>query len=438
MFQYSAQRFSGAEFAPPIVVTGSDYRFIAIQQLSDIGIATGDVIIEPISRNTAPAILAAALILHASDPQALMLAVPSDHVIPDSEAFRTAVIAARTTSQDGDLVTFGIQPNRADTSYGWLEMFHKQRNFDSITQPLCSFVEKPDLPAAKKMLNEGRYLWNSGVFLMRVDVLISAFTIHAPTMLRLVQKAVDRSVCDLGFTQLESRVWSKIEGQSIDYVIMEKADNLSVLSYTGAWSDVGDWASVHRNSDTNTRGVATSGAAVAYDCDDVLLRAESEHQNLVAIGVKNIIAVSMTDSVLIAHKDCAYKIKDVVTNLTSLGIVQAEKLPRNYRPWGWFECLSTGSQFQVKQIVINSGAALSLQSHMYRAEHWIIVEGKAKVTIGDSQELVSEGESVYIPIGKKHRIENFSKLQVILIEIQIGIYLGEDDITHYKDMYSRG
>lgn len=439
LFQASARRLSGEGFTAPLVITGSDFRFIVTEQLAAVEIAPAATLIEPEGRNTAPAILAAALVLNAQTPGALMLVAPSDHVIPDADRFRAAVQAAAETAADGQLVTFGIRPDRPETGYGWLELSQApEGDFAPVAQPLKSFVEKPDMAKAQGLLDGGQHLWNAGIFLFATDTLIAAFEAHAPDMLADVRKAVDEAERDLGFTRLDPDAWNGLEDISIDYAVMEKAENLSVIPYGGAWSDLGGWDAVWMESGPDDNGVVTSGPATSIGCEDTLLRAEADSQQLVGIGLKDVIAVAMPDAVLVAHKDQAQDVKKAVATLKAKGVAQAETLPRDYRPWGWFESLVVGARFQVKRIVVHPGAALSLQSHHHRAEHWIVVEGTAQVTIDDEVKLVTENQSVYIPLGAVHRMENPGKVPMVLIEVQTGSYLGEDDIIRYEDVYARG
>ena len=439
LFQASAQRLSGDGFAAPVILTGSDFRFIVTEQLAAVEIAPADILIEPEGRNTAPAILAAALSLAARAPEALMLVAPSDHVIPDASTFREAVKAATPAAQGGQLVTFGIRPDRAETGYGWLEMSQApSAGFAPEPQPLKRFVEKPDSATAEAMFQGGQHLWNAGIFLFSVKSIIAAFTVHAPEILAQVREAVEQAELDLGFTRLAPEPWGQIEDISIDYAVMERADNLTVVPYGGAWSDLGGWDAVWRETGPDAAGVVVSDSATAIDCENTLLRAEEPQQQIVGIGLKDIIAVAMPDAVLVAHKDRAQDVKKAVAALKAKGAAQAETLPRDYRPWGWFESLVVGSRFQVKRIVVHPGAALSLQSHHHRAEHWIVVEGTAQVTIGEEVKLVTENQSVYIPLGTTHRMENPGKVPMVLIEVQTGSYLGEDDIIRYEDVYARG
>jgi mannose-1-phosphate guanylyltransferase/mannose-6-phosphate isomerase len=434
LFQASLQRMQGADFAAPVIVTADQFRFIATQQAHEAGVTPAAVLIEPAGRDTGPAVLAAALHIAAQDPDAVMLVAPSDHVIPDAEHFATVVAAALPAALDGQIVTFGITPDRPETGYGYLELASAPEAGAAVL-PLSGFVEKPDAARAAAMLAEGRYLWNAGLFLFRADTILAAYRAHAPAMVAAVTEAVDQARHDLGFLRLAADPWAKAPAISIDYAVMEQADHLACAPFTGRWSDLGDWAAVWR--ETATDGMALSGPAEAIDCTDTLLRSENDGQVIVGIGLQDIIAVAMPDAVLISHKSRAQDVKTAVARLQAQGAGQATAFPKDHRPWGWFESLAIGERFQVKRIVVHPGAALSLQSHMHRAEHWIVVQGTARVTCGDQVRLLSENESVYIPLGQKHRLENPGKLPMVLIEVQTGSYLGEDDIIRYEDVYAR-
>lgn len=439
LFQASARRLSGPGFEAPTVVTGSDFRFVVVEQLAALNIPPADILIEPCARNTAAAICAAALQLDTREPGALMLVAPSDHVIPDADRFRAAVAAAAPAAAAGQLVTFGIRPDRPETGYGWLALSTKpDADFSALPQPLKSFVEKPDRATAIDLLEGGMHLWNAGIFLFSTTAILDAFAKYMPETLAQTRDAVANAERDLGFTRIAAGPWQQLPDISIDYAVMERAENLTVVPYGGAWSDLGDWQAVWRESPSIGDGVVTAGAATAIDCADTLLQATSETQHVVGIGLENIIAIAMPDAVLVAHKDRAQDVKIAVQQLKSKGASQAEMLPRDYRPWGWYESLVRGPRFQVKRIVVHPGAALSLQSHHHRAEHWIVVEGTAKVTVDDTVKLVTENQSVYIPLGAVHRMENPGKVPLTLIEVQTGSYLGEDDIIRYEDVYARG
>ena len=436
LFQASTRRLAGPAFGAPVVVTADPFRFIVVEQLAGIEVVAAAILIEPEGRDTGPAVLSAALHACAADPETLMLVAPSDHVITDNDAFVSAVEAARPAADAGNLVTFGIAPDRPETGYGYLELEASvQAGAEPSPLPLAAFVEKPNAARAAEMLASGKYLWNAGIFLFRADVICKAFETHAPEMFAAVSAALEQAQRDLGFTRLDPVNWADAPALSVDYAVMEKAANLTVVPFSSSWSDLGDWAAVWR--ETQKDGLALSGPATQIDCHNSLLRSENGAQEIVGIGLTDMIAVAMPDAVLVAHKDRAQEVKQAVAALKEKQAPQAVSFPKDHRPWGWFESLVIGGRFQVKRIVVHPGAALSLQSHHHRSEHWIVVEGTAKVTVDDDVKLVSENQSVYIPLGAVHRMENPGKLPMVLIEVQTGSYLGEDDIIRYEDVYAR-
>lgn len=440
LFQSTAKRMAGQSlglsFKAPVILTNADFRFIVTEQLTELGIDPGAILIEPEGRNTAPAILAAAMYLAKGDPEAILLIAPSDHVVPDISAFHAAVEQGLTAVKEGQLVTFGITPDRAETGYGYLELAGKPDG-SGAPVPLSRFVEKPDTTAAETMLAAGNYLWNGGIFLCAAKDIVTAFESYAPDLITPVQEAIAEAKPDLGFLRLAPKPWAKCQDISIDYAVMESANNLSVVPYNSAWSDLGGWDAVWRETNPNAAGVSLSGAATAIDCTNSLLRSESENLEIVGIGIDNIMAIAMNDAVLVADMSRAQDVKLAVAALSEKQAAQATAFPKDHRPWGWFESLVVGNRFQVKRIVVHSGAALSLQSHVHRSEHWIVVEGTAKVTIDDDIKLVTENQSVYIPLGAVHRMENPGKVPMVLIEVQTGAYVGEDDIVRYDDVYAR-
>ena len=435
LFQNSATRLTGKQFKNPVIVTNSDYRFIVTEQLQEIGINPGAILIEPEGRNTAPAILAAALFEFRKNPDAMLVVAPSDHIIKNIDAFQLAIEEAYKVALDGQLVTFGIKPTHPETGFGYLEL-----SKISTTQavPLKAFVEKPNLTNAEKMFQSGNFLWNSGIFLFQAKDIIEAFKKYAPSDLDAVNLSLTNSNNDLGFCRLNLTDWVKTENISIDYAIMEKSDNLSVVPFSAGWSDLGGWDAVWRENVSNANGVNTSNNATAIDCENSLIRSEDESIEVVGIGLKNIITVAMKDAVLVADMSKSQDVKKAVDILKEKKASQAAQFPKDHRPWGWFESLTIDEKFQVKKIHVHPGASLSLQSHKYRAEHWIVVSGVAEVTIDEEVKLISENQSVYIPLGAIHRMRNPGENPMELIEVQTGTYFGEDDIFRYDDVYSRG
>ena len=434
LFQASARRFVGPGFAAPLVVTGNQFRFIVTEQLDEVGVRPQGIMIEPAGRNTAPAAVAAALFAAQQDPAALVLLVPSDHAVADPQAFRDAVDLGRVAAEAGQIVTFGITATRPETGYGWLEAGEE-------THPgvhhLTRFVEKPDAARAAVLLADPRYLWNAGVFLARADVLVAAFRAHAPAIHDTVAAARAAATGDIGFTRIDAALWAKVPEESIDYAVMEKAANVSVVRFDGHWSDLGSWESVWQESPRDAAGNAVSAHATAFDCENSLLRSETPEIELVGIGLRNIVAVAMRDAVMVADMSDSQNVKRAVSMLKARNAKQAVQFPVDHRPWGFFETLILQDRFQVKRIHVHPGAALSLQSHYHRSEHWIVVQGTAKVTVDAEVRLLTENQSIYIPLGAVHRMENPGRVPMVLIEVQTGSYLGEDDILRYEDIYAR-
>jgi len=436
LFQASARRLSGARYAAPLVMTNADFRFIVAEQLDQIGIAPAAILIEPSGRNTAPAILAAALTAAETDPEAVLLVAPSDHVVPDAEAFGRAVDLGLPAAQAGRIVTFGITPTRPETGYGYMEAEAAAEGPVALKR----FVEKPDAENAARMIAQGNFLWNAGIFLFSARTMIEAFKAHAPEYLAPVQAALAEARPDLGFLRLAPEPWDRLADRSIDYAVLEKAANLSVVRFSGHWSDLGGWDAVWRETQEAApaeRGAVTDARSTAIDCDNVLLRSQDEGIEVVGIGLRDVMVVATNDAVLVAGMDRAQEVRKAVLALKSKGARQAESFLRDHRPWGWFETLALADRFQVKRIVVNPGAALSLQSHFHRSEHWIVVSGTARVTVDETVTLVTENQSIYVPLGAVHRMENPGKVPMVLIEVQTGVYLGEDDIVRYEDVYSR-
>lgn len=439
LFQSSARRLISSDilaFDAPLIMTHNDYRFIVSEQLHEVGIDPGPILIEPVARNTAPAILAASIYLYSKDQNAVILAAPTDHLIPDVNALHRAIRVGLSYLQDGYIVTFGVDPTRPETGYGYLELSTEVFDLHG-TSAVQNFVEKPNIKNAENMVRASNFLWNAGIFLFRAKDMIAAFTDHAPKIGNLVRKAVEQASADLGFLRLAVEPWSAMDDISIDYAIMEKIQNLLAIPYAGKWNDLGGWDAVWFEGEKDESMNVTSTSAHVIDCESSLLRSEDDRQQIVGIGLKDIIAIAMQDAVLVAHKDRGQDVKEVVKLLQLKEIAAAENFPKDFRPWGWFESLSLGDMFQVKRLYVKPGGALSLQSHLHRSEHWIVVEGIAHVTINDGVQDVVAGQSVYIPKGAIHRIENKRNNPMILIEVQTGSYFGEDDIIRYEDVYGR-
>ena len=431
LYQETLRRFSGDRFAAPLIMTGEAFRFMAVEQAEEIGLADAQIVVEPMARDTAPAILAAALLLEET-PDELMLVAPSDHVIREPTVFMSALDTGASVALDGSLVTFGVTPDRAETGYGYLELDGVPDGPTKVTK----FTEKPDLETAKAMLVSGNYLWNAGLFLGLVGDFIAAFEEHAPDLIAPVRAAVSGAARDLSFTRLAADPFAQARAISLDYAIMEKTPSVAVPLNCG-WSDLGAWDALQAISNQDEAGNAASGEVTIIDCAGSYFRSEEPGMALVGLGLKDVVAIAMRDAVLVANKSRAQDVKRVVDKLRAAGQAQADDYPRFHRPWGWYETLCLGSRFQVKRIMVKPGGVLSLQSHRHRSEHWIVVAGTAEVTIGDEITLVTENQGVYIPLGEKHRMANPGRVPMYLIEVQTGAYLGEDDIVRYEDIYDR-
>ncbi len=438
LYQQSVMRVCKSDilnFASPLTVTNNEHRFVVADQLQSIGVDPGTILIEPESKNTAPAILAACIFLMKSDPEAVILVSPVDHFMSDRYALHDAVNRGLDVISEGKFVTFGVTPTRPETGYGYLKPISNTTEFPIA---ISSFVEKPDICAARAMLDEGGYLWNTGIFLFRARDMIKASSFFEPNLLRSVEDAVHNGFADFGFWRLDPEAWLNCDSNSIDYAIMERTKNLMVVQLQAEWSDLGDWHTVWlEKKKLALEGVVTEGNVLAVDCEDVLLRCDSPGQQLVGLGLRDIVAISMSDAVLLAHKDKTQSVKAIVEKLQRKGVRQAEEHPLWQRPWGTFESLIIEKNFHVKRLNVKPFASLSLQSHKYRSEHWIVVEGVANVTVDGSVSQLSKGQSTFVPAGAIHRLENLGSEPIVLIEIQTGSYFGEDDIKRYEDKYSR-
>ena len=437
LFQEAAKRLISSDlvgFSEQITITNADFRFIVCEQLQEVGIEPGTIIIEPIARNTAAAILAVSMRQEIKERDSIMLFCPSDHVIDDLQGFHKAVSEGIKQVKNKKIVTFGIKPDNPSTSFGYLKTKAMKKDGALTVE---EFIEKPALEMAKKMLKSDNFLWNSGIFLFAAKDIINLFKILQPKIYNQVSQAINKGYNDLGFFRLDPKSWQTLENISFDYAIMEKIDNVIAMPLDVGWSDLGNWGAVWAKQKKASKGVVINGNASAINCENVLLRSEHSEQELIGLGLSNIIAITMQDAVLVADRNSVEQVKEVVSTLEAKGKKQATILPKDYRPWGWFESLSLDETFQVKRICVNPFQALSLQHHEYRSEHWIVVKGKAKVTLGENNFFLEQGESVYVPQGEKHRLRNPLSEPLVIIEIQTGEYFGEDDIIRHEDDYSR-
>ena len=429
MVQATWRRVAPLAGASPIVVANEEHRFLVAEQLRQIGAPVPAIILEPVGRNTAPAIAAAALQAMAGGEDPLLLVLPSDHVVRDAEAFRAAVREASDAASAGALVTFGILPDAPETGFGYI-----QSASGTGLQQVLRFVEKPDAATAQSYLDAGGYYWNSGMFLFRASRYLEELGKFKPDMLHAVRTAFDGAQRDGDFIRLDREAFSASPSDSIDYAVMEKTDRAMVLPADIGWNDVGSWSALWEVSERDADGNAHHGDVIAVDTRNSYAYA----QRLVAlVGVDDIVVVETDDAVLVAHKDRVQEVKQVVAQLKDSQRSQAVLHRKVYRPWGAYDSIDIGERFQVKRITVNPGGVLSLQMHHHRAEHWIVVSGTAKVTRGEETLLLSENQSTYIPLGVTHRLENPGMVPLELIEVQSGSYLGEDDIVRFEDAYGR-
>lgn len=434
MMQETLKRVSGwTHVDSSIVVCGNDHRFLVAEQLRALGFRSKSIILEPVSRNTAPAIAAAAMAL-IDEPDALMLVLPSDHVIANLDAFETAVKRAAVAAAAEQLVTFGILPNTPETGYGYIQSGQALTDMDGCYK-VNKFVEKPDLKTAESYLAKGDFYWNSGMFLFKPSVYLAELNKYKPTIFNQVMLAFENSRQDLDFCRLEEEAFADCPSDSIDYAVMERTQLATVVPVDMGWNDVGSWAALWEVQNKDRNGNVLRGDVITEKVSNSLVR--SQNRVVAAVGVQDLIIVETTDAVLVAHKDCAQDVKKIVDHFKHYGRNEHETNARVYRPWGWYESMDNGARFQVKRIMVNPGAKLSLQMHHQRAEHWVVVSGTAVVTRDDKVEVVEENHSVYIAIGVKHRLENRSSRPLHIIEVQSGIYLGEDDIVRFEDSYGR-
>jgi mannose-1-phosphate guanylyltransferase/mannose-6-phosphate isomerase len=418
-------------FAAPIVMTGPDFRFFAQRQAEEVGV-TATVVIEPVRRDSAPAITAATMIARQGDPDAVILVLAADHVILDVDAFRATCLVGREAADAGKIVTFGIRPNEPKTSYGYI--LPGAPTGAKGVRAVERFVEKPDAVTAARYLREG-YLWNSGNFLFRADVLLAEIKRFEPGMAAAVEAAVSGAKNDLSFLRLDPEAFARTPQKSIDYAVMEKTDRAAVVTGDFRWSDIGSWDALFDIAARDADGNVVQGTAMTIDARDCVIHSEGRLTTL--IGVQDLVVVSTPDAVMVVPRSRAQDVRELVAKLKSAKRPEASVHRRVHRPWGYYESIDAGERFQVKRIVVNPGGMLSLQKHRHRAEHWVVVRGIAEVTIGDAVRPVQENESIYIPIGGVHRLANRGKIPLELIEVQTGSYLGEDDIVRLDDIYKR-
>ena len=421
-------------FAAPLLVCNEDHRFLVDDQLQQIGIKPQAILLEPKARNTGPAIAAAALWLLTRDPDALMLVQPSDHVIASPADFHRAVMRGLAAAQEGRLVTFGIKPVRPDTGYGYIQSGQALDGSDGVFT-VDRFVEKPDRETAQRFVDSGAFFWNSGIFLLSARAYLGELSRINPAMLEACERSVRDGQEDLSFFRLCDKSFGEAPELSIDHAVMEHTSRAAVVPVDMAWSDVGSWPALRDIAQTDGDGNVLQGDVVVDGVQNSYIR--SEGRLVAAVGLDNVVVVATDDAVLVADADSATSVSGIVARLRQQNRSESQQHVTCHRPWGHYRSVDAGDRFQVKRITVKPGAKLSLQKHYHRAEHWVVVHGTAIVQRGEERMLVRENESVYIPIGTEHRLENPGKLPLQLIEVQSGPYLGEDDIVRVSDSYGR-
>jgi mannose-1-phosphate guanylyltransferase/mannose-6-phosphate isomerase len=418
---------------PPIVISNQNHRFIIAAQLQELGIQPNMHVLEPIGRNTAAAAAVALQVVQGIEAEGVLLILPADHHIVDIEAFKQAIMVGAMKADEGHVVTFGITPTSPETGYGYIR---RGAQIDgTLAFSVANFCEKPNEHTAKRFLDEGGYYWNSGIFMCRADVLESEMHAHCPEILKQALNAVARGRRDLDFLRLDADLFEACPSEPFDTALMEHTNKAVVVPLDVGWSDVGSWAALWDLGAKDADGNVIAGDAIALNTSDTLIRAEG--MLIATLGVSNLVIVEAGDAVLVADKTEVQEVRSLVAKMKQLGRREHDVHARVHRPWGYYESIEFGPRYQVKHLMVKPGASLSLQMHHHRAEHWVVVRGTARVTIGDEIALIAENESTYIPIGCKHRLENPGKVPLSIIEVQSGSYLGEDDIVRFEDHYGR-
>lgn len=439
MLQETVRRLAGLPgLTGPVVVCNEEHRFLVAEQLRRLEVVPTAILLEPVGRNTAPAVALAALRARDGGDDPVLLVLPADHVIRDTAAFLSAVGQAMPLAESGALVTFGIVPDRPETGYGYIRRGEPVREGGepaATVYPVARFVEKPDLPTAREYVASGDYFWNSGMFLFRASVFLEELKRHAPAMVEACTRAMAEAVCDLDFTRPGAEAFRSCPSDSIDYAVMEKTAAAMMVPLQAGWSDVGSWASLWEVQEQDAAGNVIRGDVLNVDARDCYLQSTS--RLVAAVGLRDHVVIETADAVLVAARDRVQEVKEIVQQLKRAERSETLLHRRVHRPWGSYEGIDAGERFQVKRITVRPGATLSLQRHHHRAEHWVVVKGTATVVCGDREFSVSENESTYIPVGELHRLANPGKIPLEIIEVQSGSYLGEDDIVRVDDVFGR-
>jgi mannose-1-phosphate guanylyltransferase/mannose-6-phosphate isomerase len=431
MLQETVHRLSGLDAAKPIIVCNEAHRFLVAEQLRQLDMNPQAIILEPVGRNTAPAIALAAL---KAPSEALLLVLPADHVIRDVAAFQAAIRAAIPAARAGKLVTFGIVPTAPETGYGYIRQGQVDKGAAGVFA-IAEFIEKPDAARAAQFLNAGGYYWNSGMFLFQAGRYVQELELHAPDIARATRAALAAAQPDLDFVRVDKVAFEACRSDSIDYAVMEKTRDAVVVPLAAGWSDVGSWSALHDALPADADGNVARGDVLVEDSSGCYFYAGS--RLVASVGMKDHVVIETKDAVLVAPKDRVQDVKKLVARLKAEGRYEHSLHREVYRPWGSYDSIDAGHRFQVKRLTIKPGAQLSLQLHHHRAEHWIVVSGTARITCGEKVFLLEENQSTYIPVGERHRIENPGKIPLHIIEVQSGSYLGEDDIVRFEDRYGR-
>lgn len=439
LFQLTLERIHSlnqalSNFQNPIIVTNENHRFIVAEQLRQAK-TSAEILLEPIARNTAPAIAAAAELALSRGEDPVLLILAADHVIEQQEAFNQAVVVGLSAAESGKLVTFGIVPTAPETGYGYIKAQQKVEQSELKSYPVAEFVEKPNRATAEQYVADGSYLWNSGMFMFKASTYLQELEKFNPAIAQNAKNAIQSCKNDLDFIRLDKESFEQCPEDSIDYAVMEKTEHAVVVPLNANWNDVGAWNSVWEVSQKDENGNSLRGDVIAQDTRNSLIHAETRLVS--TLGVENIVVIETADAVLVAAQSKVQDIKKIVEKLKSNQRCEIDAHRKVYRPWGSYDSIEHGSRYQVKCIVVNPGQKLSLQMHHHRAEHWIVVNGTAKVRKGDETILLTENQSIYIPLGETHALENPGKVPLELIEVQSGSYLGEDDIVRFEDLYGR-
>lgn len=431
LLQQACERVQGPGFDAPAILANDEHRFLIGEQMQALGIMPTAIVLEPFGRNTAPAALVAALMAAETDPDKLILLLPSDHLIADAQGFRDAVGRGAPEAAAGHIVTFGVRPDAPETGYGYIEVAGEGAALDVVR-----FVEKPDEATAQTYVESGRHFWNAGIFLFKASTMVAEFERQAPDLLETCRASLAGAKSDLDFLRLDAEAYGRCRSISLDYAIMEGARSIKCVPLDIQWSDLGSWSALWQAMDKDDDGNVSTGDVILQDTRNSYVH--TDDAAVCVIGLDDVFVVATRDAILVAAKDKAQAVKEMVAELKARGRGEVAVHSRVYRPWGWYEGLSKGDRFQVKCLMVKPGGRLSLQSHHHRSEHWVVVSGTAQVTVDNEVSLLTENQSTYIPLGARHRLENPGKVGAYLIEVQSGRYLEEDDIVRYEDVYNRG